>query len=112
MWTLSLGLHLPFQLRDVVDAVSIRLPRYELASLPLTHDPAGVLARDAGHGGKVALADLVRQNDPSIPRILAEQCGEVEENARQAALRLQEARGGERVPASSAAAQVNSPSNA
>ena len=62
-----------------------------LAPHPVVQDAADVLARDAGHRGEVALADLLPDDDAAAADVLAEGIREVEQRARDAALERQEA---------------------
>src|SRR3984885_6280528 len=47
------------QLRLVFEAIISGQPADQLAALPVVEDAADIFARDAGHGGEVALADLL-----------------------------------------------------
>ena len=60
---LSLQLGFMLKLRLVLKAIIARQAADQLAPLPLVEDAAHVLARDAGHGGNVALPDFLANDD-------------------------------------------------
>jgi hypothetical protein len=41
-----------------------RVAAHSLAALPVLEDPGHILARSAGHGGEIALLDLLTDDDP------------------------------------------------
>ena len=53
---------------------------------PFFENAADVLARDARHGGKIALRDLLTHQNAAATDVLAEAGGEAEQGARDAAL--------------------------
>src|ERR1700730_52349 len=92
---MSLQLGFGFQLRLVLEAVVAGKPADQLAALPVVEDAAHILARDAGHGGKVALSDLLADDDAAGPDILAEILRQLEQCRGDAALERQETSGGD-----------------
>src|SRR4051812_1318677 len=84
---------LAFQLLLVLEAVIARQPAHQLVADPIVENAADVLAGDARHGGDLALADLLANEDPALAHILAEGFGKIEQRAGDPALERQEASG-------------------
>ena len=61
-----------FQLRLVLKAIITGQSADKLAALPVVENAAHVLARDAGHGGDIALPDLLANDDAARADVLAE----------------------------------------
>jgi hypothetical protein len=61
----SLQLNLALELSLVLKIVIARLSTHELAAFPVLENPGHVLARHPGHGGEIALLDLLTDNDPA-----------------------------------------------
>src|ERR1700685_921675 len=77
---MSLELGFEFELRIILEAIIARQPAHQLAALPVVEDTADIFARDAGHGGEVALPDLLADDDPPGADVLAEIPGELEQS--------------------------------
>src|SRR6202051_3347859 len=89
----NLKLGFDLQLRLVFEAIIAGQPADQLAALPVVEDAADILARDAGHGGEVALPDLLADDDAAGADILAEIVRQFEQRAGDAAAQRQEASG-------------------
>src|ERR1041385_1417923 len=81
---------LAFESRLVLQAIVAGEPRDDLGAHPIVHNAADILARDAGHGGKVALAHFLADDDAALTDVLAESVREIDECTRDAALERQE----------------------
>src|SRR5580704_534693 len=83
------------QLLFVFQAIIARQPAYELTAFPIVENTADIFARDAGHGGEVALADLLADDDAAGADILAEILGQFEKCTGDPAAQRQEASSGD-----------------
>src|SRR5258705_10608676 len=70
--------------RFVLQAVVAGEPRNVRLARPLLEDAADILARDAGHGGKIALRDLLAHQNAAATHVVAETIRKAEQGARDA----------------------------
>src|SRR5688572_14491766 len=91
MFRTLLQLNLALQLFPVLQAVVARQPGDELEPDPFVQDARDVLARDPGHCGDIALADLLADQNASVADRLAERLGKIEQGARDAPFQRQKA---------------------
>src|SRR5262245_6128767 len=68
----GLQLRLALERTLVLEAVIAGETRHERASRPFFENAADVLARDAGHGGEIALRDLLAHQNAAPADIVAE----------------------------------------
>src|SRR4051812_23647502 len=90
---LSLDSALALEPLLVLEAVIARQPADQLVANPVVEDAADVLAGDPGHGGDLALADLLANDNPALAHVMAEGLGKIEQRAGDPALERQEASG-------------------
>src|SRR5690349_20749897 len=88
-------LHLRFllQLRLVLKAIITRQTADQLAPFPVVENAADILARNARHGGDIALTDLLTDDHAAGADVLAEMNGQFEQGRGHPALERQEASG-------------------
>src|SRR5712671_6038851 len=84
---------LALELGLVFQAIVARQPAHQLVADPVVENAADVLARDPGHGGDVALADLLPDENAALADVLAERLREIEQRPRHTALERQKASG-------------------
>ena len=90
---MSLQLCFVFKLGLVLEEVIAGDGAHQLAALPVVEDAVHGFARQASHGGEVALPDLLADDDATRPNILAEMFRQFEQGAGDAAFKWQEASG-------------------
>src|SRR4029077_4017091 len=78
-----------FQLGLVLEAIIAGQPAHQLAAFPIVEDAADVLAGEAGDAGKMALADLLADDDAARADVLAEILRQFEQGAGDAAAQRQ-----------------------
>ena len=94
-WHQALELDFAFELGPVLQAVVARQPADQLEPDPFVQDAADVLARDPGHRGDVALADLLADQDAALADRLAERFRKIKQRPRHAALQRKKTSRGE-----------------
>src|SRR5580704_5197553 len=90
-----LQLRFVLQLRLVLKAIITGQTADQLAPFPIVKNAADILARDARHGGDIALTDFLANDDAARADILAEMVRKLEQRRRHPALERQEASGGD-----------------
>jgi hypothetical protein len=69
---------LVLELRFIFKAVIARKTTHYSVALPIVEDARHVLARNAGHGGEIVLADLLTDDDPAWRDFLPEMSRQLE----------------------------------